>query len=262
MIYTQPIEFTSIEDIVNNHNKYKDIFLNDSILVFRNANLSYDDQVIFHKNLGKHFNWHAYTEQDGNTSKYIEDHSQNKNVGKSTGDEIMLKWHMEHIYYDNPIVAATWNMVTFNTDNNNGKTYFIDSEKIYATMPDDWKNFLESCTVNGRSTDVGSFNVIKNHWITGNKVLRMMVTTDEERLVHSFFVNDNAPSEKEIKLFKEIILWFGNEVNTNEDIRIVHKWKQGDLVIPDMFKLAHAVTGGFNPIDRKFIGIWGYKDKK
>jgi len=75
MIYTQPIEFTSIDDIVNNYKKYKDTFISNSILVFRNANLSYDDQVIFHKRLGESFGWHTHIEEDGNTSKYIEDHS-------------------------------------------------------------------------------------------------------------------------------------------------------------------------------------------
>ena len=32
------------------------------------------------------------------------------------------------------------------------------------------------------------------------------------------------------------------------------------LVIPDLFKLAHAVTGGFKSEDREFRGIWGYKN--
>jgi hypothetical protein len=40
---------------------------------------------------------------------------------------------------------------------------------------------------------------------------------------------------------------------------MVHRWQQGDLIIPDMFKLAHAVTGGFKSEDREFRGIWAYQ---
>ena len=49
-------------------------------------------------------------------------------------------------------------------------------------------------------------------------------------------------------------------IEKDESIRIVHDWKQGDLVLMDAFKLAHAVTGGFKPEDREFTGIWGYRD--
>jgi alpha-ketoglutarate-dependent taurine dioxygenase len=261
MINTRPIEFKSINEIVDNYKKYKEIFMEDSVLVFRNANLSYDDQVVLHRELGKYFGWHTFTEEDGNTSKYVEDHSKNMNVGKVSGDEIMLRWHIEHLHYDNPIVAATWNMITFNTNENNGKTYFVDSEKIYNSMPSDWKNFLESCTINGKHFNVENFKLIKNHWITGNKVIRMKVSVAEEKTQDLFFINNNVPTEEDVTNFNKILLWFGNQVINNEEIRIVHKWQQGDIVIPDLFKLAHAVTGGFDPIDRKFIGVWGYKNK-
>jgi alpha-ketoglutarate-dependent taurine dioxygenase len=149
-------------------------------------------------------------------------------------------------------------MITFNTDTNNGKTYFVDSEKIYNRMPDEWKNFLEVCTINGKNFNADNFKLVKNHWITGNKVVRMKVTDLKEGTEDLFMVNENTPTKEDVDLFNEILVWFGNEVINNEDIRIVHKWKQGDIVIPDLFKLAHAVTGGFDPADRKFIGIWGF----
>jgi alpha-ketoglutarate-dependent taurine dioxygenase len=258
MIHTAPIEFTTIEDIVDNYKKYKDVFVNDSILVFRNANLSYEEQIVLHKKLGECFGWHTFDAEDGSTAKYIENHSNNINVKKVNGDEIMLNWHIEHLHYSNPIVAATWNMITFNTDTNNGKTYFVDSEKIYNRMPDEWKNFLEVCTINGKNFNADNFKLVKDHWITGNKVVRMKVTDLKEGTEDLFMVNENTPTKEDVDLFNEILVWFGNEVINNEDIRIVHKWKQGDIVIPDLFKLAHAVTGGFDPADRKFIGIWGF----
>jgi alpha-ketoglutarate-dependent taurine dioxygenase len=69
-----------------------------------------------------------------------------------------------------------------------------------------------------------------------------------------------SPKKSELRYFQTLIRKIEDIVWNNEDIRIVHRWQQGDLVIPDLFKLAHAVTGGFRPEDREFRGIWGYKD--
>jgi hypothetical protein len=44
MNYTNPITFTSLEEIKNNFSFYKDKFYNDGILVLRDANLNYEDQ--------------------------------------------------------------------------------------------------------------------------------------------------------------------------------------------------------------------------
>jgi alpha-ketoglutarate-dependent taurine dioxygenase len=70
---------------------------------------------------------------------------------------------------------------------------------------------------------------------------------------------NEAPSQESLDYFKSLIRKIEKIIMENEDIRIVHNWQQGDLVIPDLFKLAHAVTGGFKPEDREFRGIWAYR---
>ena len=60
---------------------------------------------------------------------------------------------------------------------------------------------------------------------------------------------------------KSSSIWYVDS-NNNLNIRIVHKWKQGDLVIPDMFVMYHALTGGFSSDEREFVGIWSLRDKK
>lgn len=37
---------------------------------------------------------------------------------------------------------------------------------------------------------------------------------------------------------------------------MVHQWQKGDLLIPDLFKLAHAVTGGFVQNQRQLDGMF------
>jgi alpha-ketoglutarate-dependent taurine dioxygenase len=267
MIYTEPIEFPGIDEIKNNFNHYKNKFINDSFLVFRNANLSNEEHLVFHKTLGDLFGWHTNV-LEGKTSSYTENHSSNELMGSVGKDEIMLKWHIEHIYYENPIVAATWNMSLFKTNSENGKTYFVDIEKVYSKMSDDYKSFLSRCMINAASVDNGighsglfknNFKAIEKHWITNNPIIRVRILEKDESNISLVSFDNSIPNQDEINKFDEICLWISNEVYNNEDIRIVHKWNKGDIFIPDMFKLAHAVTGGFDPKDRQFTGIWGHQ---
>jgi hypothetical protein len=50
------------------------------------------------------------------------------------------------------------------------------------------------------------------------------------------------------------------EIKNNTEIRIIHEWKEGDIVIPDLHRMIHTVAGGFKPSEREFIGIWGYSE--
>jgi alpha-ketoglutarate-dependent taurine dioxygenase len=264
MKYTQPIEFPGLESIATNIDLYKQKLLDDSIIVFRNANLTYNEQSSFHAYLGQHFDYHIITKEDNKTDNYVENHSERDLIETAGTNDILLPWHIEHLYYRNPIVISTWNMTKFTTDPENGKTYFIDSEQAYNSMPEDWKNFLNLCKINNPNpqTDqnLDDFSPIANHWISGNQLLRLAPRENKTSGTTLRSVNDREPTELEKALFEEIFIWFGNYVYTNQEDRIVHKWQQGDLLIVDIFKMAHSVTGGFDPADREFIGMWGYKD--
>jgi alpha-ketoglutarate-dependent taurine dioxygenase len=266
MINVETIDFPGTKNIIDNIKFYKNKFINDSILVFRNANLSFEEQSDLHNQLGEKFGWFTPKEDNEELSKYIEDHATNNRVGIANKDEIMLSWHIEHVYYDNKILAGTWNMLVFNIDNENGKTYFVDSEKIYSRMSDDWKDFLNRCTISAKDFGLEdifeNFKPIQNHWITNNPLIRVRVAENRDGINNLVLFDGENPTKEQDEKFKDIVWWFSNEVINNEDIRMVHKWQKGDLVIPDMFKLAHAVTGGFNPEDRRFIGIWGYQKDK
>jgi alpha-ketoglutarate-dependent taurine dioxygenase len=281
---TQPIDFPGIENILKNINLYKKKFLEDSVIVFRNANLTYDEQSYFHNELSKLLNYNIILKEDNKADMYLENHAKTILTKSAQKDEILLSWHLEHVYYKNPIVISTWNMTKFKTDNENGKTYFLDCEKAYNEMPEDWKNFLSQCRVSqslkqgpketiewdsGRTKNSdkdwkeNNYCPVSEHWITENPTLRLAIIKEDSSILYTLVsVDDRDPTELEVELFEEIIAWFAKYVYTNEDERIVHKWQEGDLLIVDIFKLAHAVTGGFNPEDREFIGMWGYKNLK
>jgi alpha-ketoglutarate-dependent taurine dioxygenase len=257
-----PIEFTSIEEIENNFNFYKNNFVENSVIVFRNANLTQEEHDNISRLFGKKFGW-IVRDKAGEPDKYIEDHSRLTKKSNTTKDEILVFWHMEHVYYKNPIVAATWNMLVFNTNNENGKTYFVDSSKLYEKLSDEWKNFLNNSMININEENpeivVDNFSPVGIHWITNKPVIRLMLDMSNGSTNKLVSINGQTPTKEELNTFKNICTWFNKEVITNEEIRMVHKWQKGDLVLVDLFRLAHAVTGGFDSIDRKFVGIWGYK---
>ena len=264
MIEIDPIKFTSIEEIKNNFDFYKNKFVQDSVLVFRNANLTHEQHVELNKFFGEELGWSNFKRDSGEIDKYIEDHSKNKDILNATKDDILVFWHIEHVYYKNPIVAATWNMLVFNTSNENGQTYFVDSSKLYKNLKDEWKNFLEVSLVGVNDFDIDikfdDYKPVGNHWITNEPVIRLRLDKLDGMTNKLVYVNGKIPTEEEKNTFKDICSWFNNEVVTNKEIRIVHKWEKGDFVLVDLFRLAHAVSGGFDPADRKFVGIWGYKE--
>jgi alpha-ketoglutarate-dependent taurine dioxygenase len=255
------IDFVSIQDISDNISLYKDILVRDGIFVFRNANLSHEDHTIVSNKINELLGIH----NEGDFRGYVENHSETtKNMDIEFGpDDIMLPWHIEHPTQTNPIVLATWNMHKFTTNEENGKTYFVNSKLLYKEMPDDLKDFLGKCVMEDDVALPGeekTHSVIHSHWITGEPVIRTsFIYSGENQILSS--VNGEAPSKDNRILYGKAMYWIRKQLYDNPDIRIVHRWKQGDLVIPDMFVMYHAVTGGFTPDEREFVGIWSRRDK-
>lgn len=278
MIKITPIDYPGFDNVFKNIDYYKEKFIKDSVIVFRGANLSLEDQKLFHYKLGDFFKWHTPTNEE---NYYKETHSHNILIDIAKEDDIMLGWHVEHCYYDNPIVAGTWNMYHLQAPPGAGKTYFVDTSAVYNMLDNESKDFLKKCSLNAKNFGLEEafppYKTVVDHWITGVPVIRMPIEDhwseygplDEEyingdykihevNILHE--VNGEKPNKQDYKTFSDIAKKIGNIVKNNEDIRMFHQWEQGDLVFMDAFKLAHAVTGGFKPEDREFSGIWGQRD--
>lgn len=259
MIYTKPIEFPGIDYIISDIEMYKEQFKNDGILVFRNANLDYDHQLMLQIKMGDYLGW-SPNSRHGLHSRYDENHSSLADTGIS-GDTLILGWHVEHPYYTNPIIAGVWNMHVFNTDPDNGKTYFYDTSKLYDRLPLEWQQFLSRCVVNAYSYSMDkmfSSTAVALHWLTGKPTIRIPLTGLKEGFNDLKLYDDKNPSQQENEMYLKIANAIADMVNDDEEFRIVHKWNQGDIVIPDLFRMAHAVTGGFDSRDRIFTGLWSH----
>lgn len=258
MRYTEPVEFPGMEEVINNLDFYKEKLLKESVIVFRNANLTYEEQSYLHKEMGKYFGWYTYV-RDEKVDRYIENHEKRELVNTSNADDVMVAWHMEFPEYETSILVGTWNMIKFTTDSENGKTYFLDSGILYNLLPQEWQEFLSNSLVEViYRTEIKPYCPIRLHWITEQPVVRLMLPHKDEELYRLVSYKGEPATNKDKEMFNKIFMWIENYVKNNDENRIVHKWQQGDLLFSDIFKLMHAVTGGFNPADREFIGIWGY----
>jgi hypothetical protein len=106
----------------------------------------------------------------------------------------------------------------------------------------------------------GEHNLIDKHWITDDLVIRISHLNETGSNYQKLHMFDNrVPTQEEQDTYNDIMKWIQDQLSSNLNIRIVHKWKQGDIVVPDMYKMCHSVSGGFNSEDRQFTGIWGRK---
>lgn len=254
-------ELTSVKEAVDSAQAIVETFKEESVVALRGINPSYEEQIEITRALGDVAGW-VPNNSTNFLEKYVESHERLKDKESISGDDIALGWHMEHVEFDDriPIVAGSWNMVRFTAPSHVGKTLFVDTSKIYNNLAEEEQEFLGSCVAGWRingDTDVTS-KVVKNHWLTGEKTIRIAVETGHTYPENLFTVEDRTPSETERKKFVTIRDKIVNEIRLNKDIRISHSWQQGDLLIPDLFKGAHAATGGFSSDEREFIGMWLY----
>jgi alpha-ketoglutarate-dependent taurine dioxygenase len=263
-----PTPFISIEDIKNNVEHYSNMIIDNKIVCFRDANLSVEDQSLVREIFGDYFNWYPQTSDrhrktlDNNKIKemYQENHSRlNLNKDNSNKDEVILQWHLEHTEYNIPIVASFWNMIKFSADTETGKTLFVDTSEIYDILSDEWKDFLDKSKYCSSKTNYHNFvkPAVSNHWWIDKKVVRLDLTHMQNDVDYLYEFDGREPTNSEKEKFLEIRQYVLDRItNNNKDLLYVHKWKQGDLLVSDLFVLAHSITGGFNSEDREFVGLW------
>ena len=195
-------------------------------------------------------------------SGHDEDHKNtferyNKN---KLNNEIFIEWHLENLHKEIPQVAALWNMTTFSCLKDSGKTGFINMCKLYSILPDDLKYFLNDLniklTFNTDMFGVQKANVqgkekraIQNHPYTNKPVLRIPLYDDEYTFLSDF--------DKEI--INSIQSTISSAIEDQSPYVDWIEWKQNDVVIVDLFVMAHAVKGGFYLGERIFSRIWAYE---
>lgn len=273
----EPIEFPGVDAILQDWEKYRDIFINVGVIAFRNAFINFDDQKHLMVELGKKIGWHV-------SNPYSENH---QTLPKKTGNHCILNWHVEHSYWDNPICAAAWNMHTFKEDPFNGRTLFYPMDVYFDNLEDKHKELALTAYIrsyhepeigyslsdyadphkewNQGDVYIANKPIAIDHFLTGKKVYRPIqlgVSVEHLGTINCLDnVNGQEPTELQIqRYYKQALdaheVVAKNKADETSDICLIHEWREGDLLIPDLFRMAHSITGGFESTRRQFYGIW------
>jgi alpha-ketoglutarate-dependent taurine dioxygenase len=257
-IYT--LEAESYAHVVEKLPELVEAYKDRGVLVIKGHDFSEKE----HKNLARLFgdslDWHIHSsvEDDVMDMFFIHGgHSDNPDREYNNGtNDYVLDWHIEQVYYKCPPLAGIWCMKEITCPPGNGNTLFADSNEIYESLSEEDKNFLSGAIVSWdkpANDHSGPFytKAVDVHPLTGISILR--VETDRGcytmPALHSLY---NKPAtDAEIKRFEEIMASVKTRLTTDYDLRYVQQWDPGDMIIVDLFRMYHAVLGGFNYNERR-----------
>jgi len=259
------------KDIISNIDYYVEKFLLDGVLFFHDLELDKFQEWNLMCLLGDKVGFKPNSSFGSNpilpySSLINEDH---KNTFERydrhiLDNEIFIEWHLENLHKDTPQVAALWNMIKVTCPKDYGKTGFINMANLYSDLSIDLKNFLDNFEIeltfdtdpSGTLMLTNSKNefkkmlAVKNHPYTNKKVLRIPLYKDEYNFAKDI-------EQNKINEIQSII-----ELAISEDSKYSNwiMWEKNDVVIVDLFVMAHAVKGGFYLGERIFSRIWAYED--
>ena len=113
--------------------------------------------------------------------------------------------------------------------------------------------------------------LVEIHPHTGRKCLRFnshweefMRGTEltEGVMAKVVLVDGNPPNPEDSSKADQLLLKSAKRVYLDDSIQTWISWQQGDIILPDLFRMTHGVRGGFSYGERKFRGIWAFNDEQ
>jgi len=258
------IEALSLKDVLARVDDISTEFRSAGVVVLRGTKFSVEEQIEISTALGDLFSWNVNSTADReviNTSIYHGGHSDRDDREYIEGPEdYVLDWHIEQVYYTHPILAGIWNMDTFTALEGSGNTRFVDSAELYKLYTDEERDFLSKSIVTWDKptpSGTGPFytKVVDSHPITGESVLRVETDRGCYSMPKLALIDGKEQTPEDVSKLDALLEALKNNLNNNLEIRYSQKWQEGDILIVDLFKMYHAVMGGFKLGQRKFTGI-------
>lgn len=265
MIKIQTIEYPGKKEIFNNFDKYKQIFLDDGIIPFRNAHCDREEQDEIMRFFGDRLGWWPNNSNSTGDHTYEETHERHMGVENiEDKNALMLAWHLEHVQLKKDIyVGASWCMNLFKCDPDAGVTYFVNMLKFYRELPEEEKSFLSKIEIElpqdlsqayeAPNKEERTYKLVQNHWLHNEDTIRIFLGSEDAKL---YRFDGHTPTKEQEERLKEFLNKLFVFIYENEESRLVHYWQEGDMLISDMFIMAHAVTGGFKQGERRLDGMF------
>ena len=272
MLEIPTINVSSLEDAVSKKKKIVETFLSEGILKLQGCKFTQSDQLLIAREIGDILDWNVNSESVTNPPKeplldrwaFEAGHSDNPAVENSYPDDYLLGWHIEQVFYIDPFLAGFWNMHHIGYDNKMaGRTLFADSIGLYSELSYEDQDFLSHCVVIwdkpiGPDRGFGPFytKAIDFHPNTGEPVIRLETDTGTLIPLELYKFKNEDPTADETDRFNQIFSWLRDRLDKDTSIRYEQQWEEGDLVIVDLFRMYHALTGGFGEGQRKFYATF------
>jgi len=259
----EPMYVDSLESAINKLPEISEAFEKNGVVSMRGYRFSDDDHGKIVQLLGDKYGWNVCSDAEYHvleSARYPGGHSDDPNMVVGTKDNYKLDWHIEQVFYIDPILAGAWNMTKFTADSSTGNTRFADSTKIYKSLTTEEQEFLNKSVVfwdKPLNTGEGPFytKAVDFHPYDKEPVIRVETDWGCTIMPELYLFDKESPSQEQKDKFLSIMKKVKDTLNNNEDIRLTQHWEEGDLLIVDLFRMYHAVMGGFKYGERVFTGM-------
>lgn len=111
--------------------------------------------------------------------------------------------------------------------------------------------------------------IVQTHYRTGKQCIRFNSHyhgggsgngVDEGVMSKMILIDGRIPTADEQKRAEELMVSLARRIYGDTSLHTWVKWHQGDLILADLFRMTHAVRGGFTQGERVFRGIWAFED--
>lgn len=282
-------ETTSLIDLLHDLSLLRKEWADKGIIVIRNSNPTEDQLIafleVFGPTVGVH--WvntpnHSITVTEKGPWGYKENHATAiSGFGEVDKDTVLVPWHVEGLFHLRPQTAGAWIMRKFECPADSGTTGFIDMSRVWEYLLESKPDLADFAT-RSRFTSIEAIEGHEDQWkqnvsqgvdpffiwykpyysnaavevssITSQNVLRLSCNDG-----YLFSVDGEPPSEDHYKLAEQLSAFVHDIcVQEPEDMTSWWHWGEGDLMLVDLFRMQHAVKGGFNEGDRILHGYWAF----
>jgi alpha-ketoglutarate-dependent taurine dioxygenase len=249
----------SYDGVVESLPELVEAYKNYGVIVIKGYDFSVQEHKDLSRLLGDELGWHINSDvEDIAMDRFFihGGHSDNPDREYNNGiDDYVLDWHIEQVYYKCPPLAGIWCMKEITCKFGSGNTLFADSNEIYESLSVEDKEFLLGAVVswNKPANDhVGPFytKAIDMHPLTAIPIVRVEMDRGCYVMPALHSLHNRPATNDEIKRFEEIASSIKTKLKTDYDLRYVQQWERGDMIVVDLFRMYHAVLGGFSYNER------------
>ena len=264
---TKPIHTIKVNSFSEVESKFVDIleaFKKFGLVLIQGHKFSKKDQTKIAQLLGDVFEWNISSSSTKEEAEGMVNEMGGQSIEKNRDyikekDTYFLDWHIEQIYFTSPPLAGLWNMTKITCPPGHGNTRFADSNEIFNSLEKDEQEFLEKSIIlwdKPANSEVGPFytKAVEYHPATKIPIIRIETDKGCYILPTLYSLDGKAPTDKELDKFQELLKKIKSELYENENIRYEQEWKVEDFLIVDLFRMYHAVMGGFDYQER-FMSI-------